>query len=272
MLRRTLLAAALALTAACAPQSDTTPAAPPAQQSSLPAIVLVHGAFMDGRAWDAVKSGLKARGRTVAVVNLPGRAANPAPAADMTLDRYRDAVLAAMPADGGQVVLVGHSFGGITISNVAEAVPERIRTLVYVAAYLPQAGQSLQALAGEDADSAAGPAFRIDQQRLVAAIAPEQQAALFCNDCSAEIAARMSSLMVEEPLPPLNQGVNLTGNFGGVDRVYVRTAQDRVVSPALQDRMIAATPVRETIPLDAGHSPFFTQVDALVEAIDRQGR
>ena len=49
------------------------------------------------------------------------------------------------------IVLVGHSFGGMTISAVAEAAPTRIRTLVYVAAYLPKSGDSLLSpvLAGE---------------------------------------------------------------------------------------------------------------------------
>lgn len=266
MLRRTLIAASLALLAACTPPTEQAETAEPA------AIVLVHGAFMQGSAWDAVKAGLEARGRRVIVVDLPGRPANPGEAGAQTLTAYRDAILASFASETEPVVLVGHSFGGINISNVAEAAPERIRTLVYVGAYLPQNGQSLQALSSLDAGSSAGTAFRVDQGRLVAAIAADQQAALFCNDCAPDVAARTSSLMLEEPLPPLAEPVTLTERFAGVDKVYIRTGIDRVVSPALQDTMIAATPVRETISIESGHSPFLSQVDALVDALDAQGR
>jgi hypothetical protein len=52
--------------------------------------------------------------------------------------------------------------------------------------------------------------------------------------------------------------------FGKVDKVYIHTAQDQVVSPYLQQKMVAATPVRLQMTLNTGHTPFLTDVPGLV--------
>ncbi|WP_342344920.1 alpha/beta fold hydrolase [Sphingomonas sp. CFBP 13603] len=75
---------------------------------------------------------------------------------------YRDTVITAIGAERNPVVLVGHSFGGITISNVAETIPERIKTLVYVAAFLPRDGVSLLDMAKTDAGSLVVPHLHVD--------------------------------------------------------------------------------------------------------------
>ncbi|MFN3592196.1 MAG: alpha/beta fold hydrolase, partial [Thermaurantiacus sp.] len=112
-----------------------------------PVIVLVHGAFMDASAWRDPQVALEDKGLRVITVNLPGRSANPAEPSEMSLPIYRDAVLAAIAAESRPVILVGHSFGGFSISTVAETAPDKIAALVFVAAYLPRNGQSLQTLA-----------------------------------------------------------------------------------------------------------------------------
>jgi len=229
---------------------------------------------VDGSGWAAVKADLEAKGDKVVVVELPGRPSNPMPAGDVTLDKYRDVVLAAVNAETAPVVLVGHSAGGLTISNVAEAAPEKIKTLVYVAAYLPQSGQTLGALAATDTESLLGKALKIDGPRHLAGIPMAQRAAIFCNDCTPDVTSSVIAGMVDEPIAVLGTPVTVTAErFGRVDRIYVRTGQDRAVGPALQDRMIAASPVRETVRLDtSGHLPQVTQPADLALAIDAAAR
>jgi len=235
--------------------------------SPKPTVVLVHGAFEDASVWKETRVLLEARGFKTVAVDLPGRpsAATQSPP---SLDSYRETVLTAIRAEPAPVVLVGHSFGGITISNVAEAAPERISKLVYLAAYLPQSGQALTSLSQNDPGSKAGPAFRIDGARGVASIAFEARAGLFCNDCSPAVAAALPAQMVEEPLAPLATPVTLTAaRFGTVNKVYIHTARDLVVSPALQATMVAATPVGREITIDTGHAPFLSNPRALANAI-----
>ena len=109
--------------------------------------VLVHGAFQSATAWSQVKTGLEAAGHAVVAVDLPGRDATGSAAKAVSLAHHVAAVRAAVDAAKAPVVLVAHSFGGITASRVADEVPEKIASIIYVAAYVPVSGESMQALA-----------------------------------------------------------------------------------------------------------------------------
>jgi pimeloyl-ACP methyl ester carboxylesterase len=230
----------------------------------------VHGAWETSDVWSEVEGELKADGHRVIAGNLPGRPGNPLPAPEATLDGYRDAVLTAMRDEQAPVILVGHSFGGVTIANVAEAAPELVKTLVFVAAYVPVDGKSTFALAQSDADSAIGMHLRPDEERAVVAVEEQARGEIFINDGSDEQKAALSSALVEEPLPPLGTPVHVTSaRFGAADKVYVHTTRDRAISPGFQAQMASSTAVRLSIDIDTGHSPFVTAPGPLTKAIER---
>lgn len=125
------LTAAIATTAA-APANATGPAA-----DDRTTVILVHGAFADSASWNGVIPRLDARGyRVVAAANPLQSVAGDA--------KVVDGLVARAP---GPVVLVGHSYGGAVISNVQP--DPRIRALVYVAAFAPQAGETVLGLTGQ---------------------------------------------------------------------------------------------------------------------------
>jgi pimeloyl-ACP methyl ester carboxylesterase len=240
-----------------------------AEAATKPTIALVHGAFENAEVWKGVTAQLKADGYTVIAPNLPGRPGNPESPEKVTLDQYRDTVIKAIDKSKSPVVLVGHSFGGIVISDVAEAAPKKIRTLVYVAAYLPKDGESLLVLAQADTDSKVGPHLTIDKEHGIASIERSARADLFAADASEAVRKAIPDQIVDEPLAPLATPVKLTpAAFGSVDKVYVHTTLDNVVSPSLQARMVAATPVRSETSLKTGHTPFITDIKGLTKAIE----
>jgi len=244
-----------------------------AMAADKPTIVLLHGAFEDVHVWDGVASKLTADGYRVLPVDLPGRPSAPMAADKVSVDLYRDTVLKAISAEKQPVVLVGHSFGGITISAVGEAAPAKIKTLIYLAAYLPRNGESLLSLANQDRDSLAGPQLNIDKAKGVASINYAARADLLANDGSEGLRKALPDLVIDEPLGPLGTPVTLTSaRFGAVDKVYIHTAQDHVVSPYLQQQMVAATPVRLQFTLNTGHTPFLTDVPGLVTAIEQSAQ
>jgi pimeloyl-ACP methyl ester carboxylesterase len=238
-----------------------------------PAIVLVHGAFENGHVWDGLSAKLSADGHRVIIVELPGRDAKPMAPNKVSLELYRDAVLQAIAGESRPVVLVGHSFGGFPISAAAEAAPEKIKTLVYVAAYLPRDGESMLALATGDRDSKAGPQLKIDEAHGMASINYAGRADLFANGAPEGLRKVLPDLILDEPLAPMATPVQLTAaRFGKTDKVYVHTANDNVVSPWLQQQMVAATPVRASFTLQTGHTPFLTDVAGLAAAIEQAAR
>jgi pimeloyl-ACP methyl ester carboxylesterase len=99
-----------------------------------PTVILVHGAFADGHAWDRVIPLLQAKGLNVVAVQ------NPLTSLEDDVAKTKRAI----QAQPGPIVLVGHSYGGAVISEVGE--DERVKALVYVSAFAPSKGQSVSDL------------------------------------------------------------------------------------------------------------------------------
>jgi pimeloyl-ACP methyl ester carboxylesterase len=112
--------------------------------------VLIHGAWHGSWCWDSVVSLLKKEGHTVKVPNLPGHGGDKTPITELSLQAYTDCVCHILDAQSEPVILVGHSMGGVVITQAAEFRPEKIKILVYLAAFLPQNGESLFDLIGID--------------------------------------------------------------------------------------------------------------------------
>jgi pimeloyl-ACP methyl ester carboxylesterase len=104
--------------------------------SSVKNVVLVHGGFVDGSGWEGVHAILTKRGYRVAVVQNPTNSL----ADDVAVTRRAIAAL------DGPAILVGHSYGGVVITN-ARGTADQVKALVYVAAVAPDDGESVMGLA-----------------------------------------------------------------------------------------------------------------------------
>lgn len=221
-------------------------------------------------AWDEVVPRLTALGHSAVAVELPGHGEDNSPLAEQTLANYRDTVIKAVEAQSEPVVLVGHSMGGMVISEVAEAIPGQIKTLVYVAGYLPQNGDTLLALASQDQGSlitaaGANPTLLFAPDYSTSTIAQLAIESVFCADCDRQPVQSLIDRHKPEAGAPFGAAATVTAqNFGKVRKVYIETWQDKAVSHQLQQLMLAKTPVDKTLSLDSSHSPFFSMPDALV--------
>jgi pimeloyl-ACP methyl ester carboxylesterase len=230
--------------------------------------VLVHGAWMGAWCWDDVASKLRAQGATVVVVELPAHGADQTPLGGATLDAYVATVARAVDASSAPVVLVGHSMGGVVVTQEAELEPAKIRTLAYVGAYVPPDGKSLFDLATTDSGSHLGPVLQVDQANGIAKVPQASLMDVFIQDGTTAEVADLTSHYRDEPLSPLVTPVHTTAAaWGSVEKAYVYTGQDHAVSPALQQQMTAGLILKATFTLDTGHAPFLTKPDELVAAL-----
>jgi pimeloyl-ACP methyl ester carboxylesterase len=226
--------------------------------------VLVHGAWGGSWVWDRVTPLLEAAGHRVDAVDLPGRGANPAAAADMTLEANARHVVDHVNASGEPVVLVGHSMGGMSVTRAAELVPDRVATLVYVTAFLPSDGQTVPELAEGNPDELVQSNIVVDEAAGLCTVREEVQRDAFYGECSAEDAAWASSRRVPESIAAIVAPVHVTeARAGSVRRIYVECTRDRAITIDQQRRMWAALPCEEVLTLDADHSPFLSAPDEL---------
>lgn len=250
-----LLSAALALSAFAAPSKD--------EENSIvkpQTYVLVHGSWQAPYVWDVVKADLVNKGHTVIVVELPGHGTDNTATHNLTMDVYRDKVIESISKADGKVILVGHSMGGMVITHVAEKLPSRISKLVYIGAFVPASGQALTDLAFSDPDSKLGPLLVPSADQLTLDVKRENLTYLFINDGSQADKEKVLANYRAEPAIPFTNKVVLTNDaFGAVDKVYIKTLQDIVISPGFQDRMIAGAGITTVYPINTSHSPFLSK-------------
>ncbi|PFZ80662.1 alpha/beta hydrolase [Bacillus toyonensis] len=227
--------------------------------------VLVHGAWQGEWAWELVKPQLEALGHTVITLDLPGSGKDTTPSQNITLDSYVDAVTATINQQTEKVIVVGHSMGGIVITQTAELIPNKIDKLVYLCAFLPQNGESL----GSKLDGEAGPQFSINENDMTAELIPNLIEKTLLNATeNEEIKEASSKKMRPQPLGPFQQQLKISEeNFGTVDRIYIETTLDRAIPIDFQRRMNTETPCSKIITLEADHSPFFSKATELVNCL-----
>jgi len=232
-------------------------------------IHLIHGAWHGRWCWEKLIPKLERNGHTVVARDLPGLGLDRTPAAEVTLQAYADAVYEALAKETEPAVVVGHSMGGVVISEVAERIPEKIKALVYLSAYLLAPGQSLQEVATSDPETAEGGKYLL-VDGLTCTIRPDVIRELFYGSCTDEDAAHAATLLVPQPLIAFTTPVHVTAErFGRIPKFYIQCLQDRIVSPSLQGKMAKTTPCERIFSLNTDHSPFLSVPDELAAQLSQ---
>ena len=230
--------------------------------------LLIHGSWHGAWCWFKVAPLLKARG-TVRVVNLPGRGRDPARPHFVTLGRMVRAV-APLLDETGPTTIVVHSRYGVLATALAEAYPDRVRRVIYLASFMLPSGDRVADYFSRDSGSFIGPHVEVNRLGAWDWLAPEASAEGLYADCSAEDIALAQSLLCREPsLPALARVRTTPDRYGRVPKAYLKLTRDRAVSPALQDRMIEACRPDRVESLEASHSAYFSRPEQLVEMIHR---
>jgi pimeloyl-ACP methyl ester carboxylesterase len=230
--------------------------------------VLIHGAWHGAWCWHKLVPLLEEQGARVVAPDLPSMGADTTPAVSVTLGSWAGFVADLVTRESDPVVLVGHSRAGIVISQAAELIPGRIALLVYLAAYLLPAGETLASAARGDTGSLV-PANMIPAAGgVTCTLRTRVLRDAFYGHCSDEDFEFARVRVSPEPLKPLVTPINVTaGNFGRVPRAYIECADDHTVSLAAQRRMHATLPCDPVVTLDGDHSPFLSAPQELARIL-----
>lgn len=187
------------------------------------AIVLVHGGFVDGSGWEGVYQGLKKDGYDVSIVQNPTESL----AGDVAATR------AVLDKQTKPVLLVGHSYGGVVVSEAGNH--PNVAGLVYITAFAPDAGESVASLIANPKPGAAVPPILPPENGFLF-LDKEKFAEAFAADVEPSKAAFMAASQVPWGLEALNGAVSVPA-WKSKPSWYLVATDDRMIPPDAQRAM-----------------------------------
>jgi pimeloyl-ACP methyl ester carboxylesterase len=236
-------------------------------------LVLVHGAFGGAWCWEPVIPGLELAGHTVETLDLPGSGEDQTPVEQITLDAYATRVCEVL-ADGPPAVLVGHSMGGMVVTQAAARLPEQVLALVYLTAFLPLDGESLLTLTArpEAADDQIQANITLSGEPPVATMPDEAARMAIYGECREEAASWALARRRPQPAVPFTNALEVdaagAGSFAAIPRAYITCLRDRSIPPQMQRFMFERAGCDPVIEIDTDHAPWLSRTDEVVAALD----
>jgi pimeloyl-ACP methyl ester carboxylesterase len=217
-------------------------------------VVLVHGGFVDGSGWQAVYRLLKEDGYSVSIVQNP----------TLSLEGDAAATRRVVDAQNEPVILVGHSYGGAVITEAG--TDPNVAALVYIAAFVPDKGESVNTLIGGFPTDVPGPPILPPQDGFLL-LDREKFHDSFAGDVDAESAAFMADSQVPWGVDALG-GTITEAAWRSKPSWYLLTTKDRMIPPPAQREMSgrAGSTVEEAA---GSHSIYVSQPAAVAELVKK---
>jgi pimeloyl-ACP methyl ester carboxylesterase len=228
-----------------------------ARPGAITNVVLVHGGFVDGSGWEGVYRALKRDGYNVAIVQNPTISL----ADDVAVTRR------VVAAQDGPVLLVGHSYGGAVITEAGN--DPKVAGLVYVAAFAPDAGESVSTLIKDPPPGAPVPPI-VGPQDGFLALNRAAFAASFAADLPADKAAFLADSQVPWGLAALGGAITEPA-WKTRPSFYLVATEDRMIPPDAQ-RLMSKRAGATVVEVKASHAVFASQPEAVAALVERAAR
>lgn len=213
--------------------------------------VFIPGAGHGSWCWSEVVPLLERAGHRVLTPDLLEASGGAAALPEQPLPTWADRIAAIVQPEPDPVVLVGHSRGGLVISEVAERVPEKVGLLVYLTAFLLRDGQTLQEVA-QQADNAATFAEALSFNDGLITLSDDGLQRFLYNQVPKHLVQEARRRLVSEPASTFVTPIHVIDErFGTVPRAYIECTNDRAIPLATQRLMQAAMPCAVTKRLES---------------------
>jgi pimeloyl-ACP methyl ester carboxylesterase len=217
-------------------------------------VVLVHGAFVDGSGWEGVYRHLRRQGFNVSVAQH----------ATQSLEGDVAAVKLVLASQNGPAVLVGHSYGGVVITEAGN--DPRVKALVYIAAFMPDAGESVSSLIKDPPPGAPVPPIMpprdgylfLDRARFHAS---------FAADLDADTAAFLADAQLPWGVDALN-GTVTEAAWRKKPSWYLVATEDRMIPPDAQ-RTMAKRAGASVVEVKGSHAVYVSQPQAVASIVEK---
>jgi pimeloyl-ACP methyl ester carboxylesterase len=232
-------------------------------------IILVHSAWLGAWQWQGVKKILIDSGYEVITPDLPGHGENKHSDSTIKMEDYVNSILKIIDAQEEPVVLLGHSFNGITVSRVAELRPKKVKKLIYLTAFLVPNGASFFKAVQGVKGSVAVDNFYLSDDQSFAFVKENKIHQAFAQDVKDEDFEKAKVFIVPEPAAPLGYELEVSEtNFGSVPKYYIECTLDNAIPIDVQ-RAMYKNNVKQSFSIEAGHTPNFSQPEKLAEIINQ---
>ena len=226
--------------------------------------LLVHGASHGAWCWSKLLPHLETAGHTVRAIDLPSHGDDTTAPETVTMADYVATCVAALEPE---TILVGHSLGGLTVTLAAAQSAGRVRSIVYLCAFVPPSGQAFAEIRKGAITPDLQNIVTVDRERGVSTVDTLRAGPVFYSDCSAEDIAFATARLSPQPTSVLNEVLDFKPPT--VPRHYIRCTQDRTVDPAYQCAISADWPEGTVHEIPSGHSPFFSHPARLAEILGK---
>jgi pimeloyl-ACP methyl ester carboxylesterase len=220
-------------------------------------VVLVHGGFVDGSGWEAVYRILRREGHTVSVVQNP----------TISLSDDVRVTKRVIAAQTGPVVLVGHSYGGVVITEAGN--DPKVVGLVYIAAFAPDEGESVSSLIKDPPPGASPPPILPPQDGYLF-LDKAKFPASFAADVDPEKAEFMADSQVPWGVEALNGTISQPA-WKAKPSWYLIATDDRMIPPPAQHFM-SERAGSTIVEVSGSHAVYVSRPDAVADLIARAVR
>jgi len=240
----------------------------------LSTFVLVHGAWHDGSAWHDTSQHLGTKGHKTFAPTIAGQGKG----ADRNVNHAictKSIVDAIVSKDLRDFVLVGHSYGGTIISKVAEAIPDRIRRLVFLTAFVLRDGKSLVDEVPPETAAIFAEIAQASSDNTVMLPFPvfrEQ----FINDVPLDIAQKVYAELSPQPYQPLADRLDMKKFYSlPTPKSYINCTEDTALPPGefgWHPRMSSRLGLYRLVQMPGSHEVMYSNPEGLAEKIIEAGR